>query len=544
MYLIIGIGSHAEVIEEIFHSNDIFDDVYFASYGDVSCTKKRYLGNIFNIPAIQQYECILGIGDNKVRYEAEKDLEKLSLRYTNAIHKNVYISKNLKIGVGNVLCSGVSIGTSSVLGNHNIINTNSSIDHHCTIHNFVHVAPNCGLCGNVKVQTGSFIGVGCNIVPSISTPPWSFYKAHTLVREGREKIAIYEPYLERCDASINDAIRSGWISSQGPYLKKAASQLQEMVGAKHVLLVSNGTVATHCAFMALKYKYPNISKIYVPNNVYVAAINCALMEYSLSSLELVPINEKTLNMITDVETFDIGSAVLIVHNVGNIIHVPRLKQLRPDLIFVEDNCEGLFGTYGGKYTGSTDSTLCSSVSFFANKTITCGEGGAIFTNDSDVYEYLSRKINQGNTSVRYLHDMHAYNYRMTNLQAALLYDQLLVAPEIRTRKSKIFERYRSELKGIATLPEFEENTTPAEWMMCIRIPGSFYSNFEKYMNERGIETRPFFYPLHKHSHLSSFPIDENAIKLHQECCMIPSHPRLSETEQIYIIDTIKGYKVI
>jgi perosamine synthetase len=543
MYLIIGVGSHSEVIEEIFHSNDLFD-VYFASYGNISCNKEKYLGNIFNIPNIQEYECIIGIGDNKLRYEAEKDLQKLSLRYTNAIHKNVYISKNLKIGIGNVLCSGVSIGTSSVLGNHSIINTNSSIDHHCVIHDFVHVAPNCGLCGNVTLQCGSFIGVGCNIVPKISTPPWSFYKAHTLVKEGRDKIAIYEPYLDGCDVSITDAIRSGWISSQGAYLKKASALLREMVGANHVLLVSNGTVATHCIFMALKYKYPNISKIYVPNNVYVAAINCALMEYPMSSLELVPIDETTLNMTTRIDNFDKGSAVLIVHNVGNIIHVPRLKQRRPDLIFVEDNCEGLFGKYEDKYTGSTDATLCSSVSFFANKTITCGEGGAVFTNDTDIYEYLSKKINQGNTSTRYLHDMHAYNYRMTNLQAALLYDQLRSASIIRERKSRIFERYRCELKEVASLPKIEEDTIPSEWMMCIRIPGSFYSDFEQYMNERGIETRPFFYPLHRHTHLSSFPVDETAVKLHQESCMIPSHPHLSESEQTYIIDMIKRYKII
>jgi perosamine synthetase len=544
MYLIIGVGSHADVIEEIFHSNDIFENIFFASYGNVSCTKPGYLGNIFEISKLDQYECIIGIGDNKLRYEVEKNLQQLTIRYTNAIHKNVYISKNVKIGIGNVLCSGASIGTSCVLGNHNIINTNSSIDHHCSIYDFVHVAPNCALCGNVNVQTGSFIGVGCNIVPKISTPPWSFYKAHTLIKEGRDKIAIYKPYLEGCDSSITDAIRSGWISSQGAYLKKASTLLQEMIGAKHVLLVSNGTVATHCLFIALKYKYPTISKIYVPNNVYVAAINCALMEYPMNSLELVAIDEKTFNMSTNIHTFEKGSAVLVVHNVGNIVHVPRLKQLRPDLIFVEDNCEGLFGKYGERYTGSTDNTLCSSVSFFANKTITCGEGGAVFTNDTDVYEYLSKKINQGNGDKRYLHDMHAYNYRMTNLQAALLYDQLQVSSIIRQRKSKIFERYRSELKSIVTLPEIDKDTTPSEWMMCIRIPKSFYPVFETYMNEKGIETRPFFYPLHCHAHLSSFPVDETAVKLNEESCMIPSHPHLSENEQTYIIDMIKRYKMI
>jgi perosamine synthetase len=540
MILIIGIGSHSEVVEDIFLSQGT-TDIFFASVGNVTCTKSNYLGDVYSVPNLHLYECVVGIGDNKTRYETVKSLEPLSLTYTNAIHKTVYLSKSVQIGVGNVLCAGVSVGTSVIIENHSILNTNSSIDHHCIIKDVVHVAPNCGLCGNVCVQTGSFIGVGSNIIPNVSIKPWSFIKAHTLVKEGADKIAIYQPYLETCTKSITDAVQTGWISSQGPYLKKAADRLRERLRAKHVLLVSNGTVATHCLFLALKYKYPHIRKIYVPNNVYVAAINAALMEYPFETLQLLPIDEKTFNMLTDLDDIEKGSAVLVIHNVGNPVNVPRLKRLRPDLVFVEDNCEGLFGMYEGMYTGIGDHVLCSSVSFFANKTITCGEGGAVFTHDSDVYEYLSRKINQGVTSTRYLHDMHAYNYRMTNLQAALLYDQLNIADEILTRKHRIFERYRTALSEFAYFPAREEHTVPAEWIVCIRIPSSTYEATEKYMHDHGIEIRPFFYPLNAHAHLSAFPPNEIANRIHRETFMIPSHPSLLPNEQDYIIDVLKTY---
>lgn len=396
-------------------------------YDDYVSNIPNFLGNVYTLKNIEQYECILGIGDNKQRYEVYKKLKNIypTIVFTNAIHKNTFIASSVCIGMGNVICSGVSICSEVILGNHTIINTNSSIDHHCRLHDFIHVAPNCGVCGKVEIYAGSFLGVGSNVIPNIKIKPWSFHKAHSLIKENTGVIKIYEPYLKDCSTSIQDAIQTGWISSQGSYISKATNLLKSILHVKHVLLVSNGTTATHCLFMALKYKYPNISKIYVPNNVYVAAINSVLMEYPISMLEIMPIDIHTMNMRTD-EEYILGceqnSAILIVHNVGNIINVPRLKRLRPDIVFLEDNCEGLFGMYENYYAGTQ--SLCSSTSFFANKTITSGEGGAILTNDDDLYQYLSRKINQGNTSTRYLHDMLAYNYRMTNLQAALLYDQL------------------------------------------------------------------------------------------------------------------------
>jgi dTDP-4-amino-4,6-dideoxygalactose transaminase len=119
--------------------------------------------------------------------------------------------------------------------------------------------------------------------------------------------------------------------------------MAEILGIKYYILINNGTSAIQCLYKALKYKYPNIRKIYIPNNVFVAAWNCGLMEYPIDIFEVMKLNKSTLNIETDEEyilSLDKNACVIIVHNLGNIVNVPRLQRLRPDLIFIEDNCEG------------------------------------------------------------------------------------------------------------------------------------------------------------------------------------------------------------
>jgi perosamine synthetase len=240
-------------------------------------------------------------------------------------------------------------------------------------------------------------------------------------------IPIYQPNVTKYNKSAIEAINSSWISNHGEYIELSTLLVKEKLNIDYAILMANGTCATHCLFISIKFKYPNINKIYVPNNAYVAAWNAALMEYQYEQLEVMKMDMNKWNINTNkeyIETLDTNSAVLIVHNLGNVINVPRLKKIRPDLIFVEDNCEGLFGKYNGIFSGTSSDILCSSASFYGNKVVTTGEGGVFLTQDKEIYEYILRVYSQGMSQVRYLHDVHAYNYRMTNVEAAFLYDQL------------------------------------------------------------------------------------------------------------------------
>jgi perosamine synthetase len=360
-------------------------------------------------------------------------------------------------------------------------------------------------------------------------------------------IPIYKPYFTENNLEYaHDAIKSGWVSSQGEYLDMAKNKLKEYLNCKKIILTNNGTTATHLIALALKYKYPHINKIIVPNNVYVAAWNSFLFD---KEYELVPIDADLdtwnfdLNKLDSV--IDENSAVLIVHNIGNIIDVPKLKSKYPNTVFIEDNCEGFLGKYGDKFTGTQ--SFASSISFFGNKTLTSGEGGAFITNDSDVFEYINKIKSQGQSNEKFVHDVLGYNYRMTNVQAAILLGQLECVDEIKEKKHKIFEQYRSifENEKSISLQKIEPSTTHSEWMFGMRF-NEFTSNHKKelelHLFKMGIDTRPMFYEMNKHDYLSHIPNEDIiARKLNEQCLILPSFPQLTESQVNFIGDKILKY---
>lgn len=355
-------------------------------------------------------------------------------------------------------------------------------------------------------------------------------------------IPVYSPRI--FTESAIQALNSGWISSQGEYIQRTCDKLSEVLKIPYVVLMNNGTSATHMLIKALNYKYPTLNKIYVPNHVFVAVWNSVLYDFAKECMEVLETDPKTLNMRTDedyIQNLQRNSAVMIVHNIGNIINVPRLKRLRPDLIFVEDNCEGLFGIYEGVYSGTSPSSLCSSASFFANKTITSGEGGAFFTHDKDLYTFIYNTIHHGLSDRRYVFGMLGYNYRMTNIEAALLYDQLVHLDGIRMDKKHVFDEYTRQLGDSVVLPVCEHETISSQWMFVCGLRNVDYSDFEKHMRTQGVDTRPFFYDIQVHQHLADIP----RIPLVDDVTyfMLPSYPDLTQEQIDSVCRAVLTYKL-
>lgn len=365
-------------------------------------------------------------------------------------------------------------------------------------------------------------------------------------------INIYNPEIKKYIKSAINAIEEGWISNHGKYIELANNKLKQIIKSKYSILMSNGTCSTHCLFLSLKFKYPNINKIYVPNNCYIAAWNAALMVYNINQLEVMKMNIDTWNISTDeiyIKSLKENSAVLIVHNLGNIINVPRLKRIRPDLIFIEDNCEGMFGKYEDIFSGMSESSLCSSCSFYGNKIITTGEGGAFFTQDEEVYNYIKSVYSQGMSETKYLHNLHAYNYRMTNIQAGFLYEQLNDIDNILQNKNKIFKNYDLFLQNLVELNKVqliknEENTINAPWIYALRIINNNKTIEETtlFFKNNNIDIRPFFYPINSHKHLKYIKNDDKvSYLLNKDIIMIPSSPFITEEEQKQVIDSIYNF---
>tara|TARA_R100000951_G_C2628123_1_gene176721 strand:- start:40 stop:1158 length:1119 start_codon:yes stop_codon:yes gene_type:complete len=365
-------------------------------------------------------------------------------------------------------------------------------------------------------------------------------------------IPIYKPYLPKSVLEYaHKAVDSTWISSQGDFLYEAEEKLKQLLGVSYVQLVNNGTAATHLVAKALTYKYPHIKTLFVPNNVYVAAWNA--FKYD-NNVELIPIDadEDTWNFDLEklkeaVQELDEQCAVLVVHNLGNIVDVPALEAELPDgTIIVEDNCEGFMGTYGDHYAGTQ--SLVSSVSFFGNKTITSGEGGAVIIKDLETANYIKSVQGQGQAKgKRYIHDQLGYNYRMTNIQAALLVGQLEVLPTIKSKKEELFSYYREEFEKIegVELQKSMPNTAHSNWMTGIRVLGSpSFVAASEYLKEKGVDSRPMFYPMSYHSHLKDVAQSElevSATRLSKECIILPSYPDITKQERKQVVQSVKDY---
>lgn len=501
---------------------------------------------------------ICAIGDNETRKQIVESSQShiRPSQWANAIHPSAIVDRTVQLGFGNVVCAGSVLQTNSSIGNHCIINTNASIDHHCKLHDFVHVAPNVAVCGSVTIGQGSFIATSSSVMPKLVLAPWTFIKAGTIVKHSTGPIPMYKPYMKKSFVEhIQTVVEEGALTFSTPhnsFVKRGETLLATMSQCKYAILMNNGTSATHCLYLALKYKYPTLSKIYVPNYVYVAVWNTALYEYDKAELQVLPIDPVTLNIPQTPEflkTLDKNAALVVVHNVGNVVDVPLIKRLRPDLVVVEDNCEGFFGKYYDderkEFMPTGSASLCSSISFFANKTLTCGEGGAFLTNDEDVHAFIRKVYNQGMTQERYVHDVIGYNYRITNVQAALLYPQLEEHQHILDKKQQVFDLYKklishSNVSWIASTP----NTMRANWMIILRVKNSTYEQALRFFGENLIEVRPFFYEITRHSHLRdiSYHSQVHPQLLNQtELLMLPSYPMLQANEIKYICEKVNEY---
>ena len=357
-------------------------------------------------------------------------------------------------------------------------------------------------------------------------------------------IPVYKPFIPESSVKYaRDAVESTWISSNGKYIDLTTKKLAEIGGYKYVFLTNNGTSATHLVARSLKRFNPEVKRVLVPSACYVAAYNSLIYDDNGWDIHCTDLDPETWNM--KIEGIRLGDAVYAVHNLGNIINVPELKRTY-NCPIIEDNCEGFFGTYEEKSSGTK--SLCSSLSFFGNKNITSGEGGAFVTNNKKVYDFALKLHGQGQTKQRYIHDELGYNYRMTNIQAAILLGQLENIEHIYNNKARVFETYRKLLQwqpvdGIE-LQKNEAYTSHSMWMFGVKFKTlKSYEPARKYFSDLGIDTRPMFYSYKKHNHLNFSGEDKIATLLNSQVVVFPSYPELTNFEIEYICDKIKQFAV-
>lgn len=352
-------------------------------------------------------------------------------------------------------------------------------------------------------------------------------------------IPISKPYLPSLK-NAHLALDSRWVSSvnfENSFIERSTKLLEEITGCK-VLLVNNGTAATHLTVRCLQ-KFYGGDVIITSNNSYVAAWNSILFDkyYFFHPVEadILTWNFDLELLQEAIKKFSTAKfAVQYIHNIGNII--PIEKSPYP---IIEDNCEGFHSGYA-----KSKHSLCASISFFGNKLYTSGEGGAFLTDNPDVLDYAKHVAQQGQTNEKFIHDELAYNYRMTNIQAAILFDSLLQMETIEQERDRVWNTYLDNLFGV----NIKVQKIPfkhSHWYFGVRIPDNkSYKKVEDFFLSKGIETRPLFYPMSYHTHLKPYAKENQehiARTLNKECVLLPTFPDLTDSEIKYICQSLKEY---
>lgn len=364
---------------------------------------------------------------------------------------------------------------------------------------------------------------------------------------------------------VIDAIRSEWVSTSGSYVSRFEENIKEYLNINNAVACQSGTSAIHLALILSGVAANN--EVIVPTLTFIAAVNpikylgaepifmdcddnlnmdCNKLEEFLNN-ECILTNKGLKNKITNRYI----KAVVVVHVFGNMANVEKIRELtdKYNIKLIEDATEAL-GTYytEGKFTGRFAGTIgdFGAFSFNGNKIITTGGGGILVGQSSESIKkakYLSTQAKDD--ELYYIHDHIGYNYRMTNLQAALGVAQLENLEKFIEVKIKNYKSYQKEINNITglTLLEFNEQARNNHWFysICINNYGLDRDNLLKYLLKNKIQVRPIWKLVHTQKpylNNQTFKI-EKAIKYYNKILNIPCSSNLKEEDIEYIINALK-----
>ena len=362
---------------------------------------------------------------------------------------------------------------------------------------------------------------------------------------------------------VKECLDTEWVSSAGKYVDLFEQKIAEYTGSKYAIACVNGTAAIQVSLRLAGVKPGD--EVIVPTLTFIASVN-AIIYGNATPIFMDADNyynidsEKTIEFINNETVFKNGctynkstnkkiSAILPIHVWGNACWLDELIEIcnERNIAVVEDACESLGtfyndGKFNGKHTGTIGKLGC--LSFNGNKIITTGGGGIILTDDGALAEKAKYLTTQAKDDpVRYVHDEIGYNFRLTNIQAALGVAQLEQLPVFLKRKRDIFYQYQTALDDvegltIADVPVYADNN---HWMNLLQIDTGIYGEdreeLMKKLEEKGIQTRPVWKLNHEqkpYKDCQYYKI-ENAKKLVENSLCLPSSINITKAQSQYIV---------
>ena len=316
------------------------------------------------------------------------------------------------------------------------------------------------------------------------------------------KVPVSRPDISNIEKEyVNRALDSGWISSSGQFVDQFQKEWASQCETEYALAVSNGTVALHLILVGLGIGPGD--EVIVPSLTFIATTN--VIKYVGATPIFSDVNSETwcigienIKPIISSKT----KAIINVNLYGNPSDLLSLEKfcLERGIFLIDDAAEAPFASFSGRRVGSFGSA--SSFSFLGNKIITSGEGGAITTSNKTLWEKMKLLRDQGmDPKRRYYFTEVGYNYRLTNVQCALLCAQLSRTEELIEKRNFVYKFYDDAFQDLNFIKHqyVQELSVRSPWLYTFLLTGELASKRDEMMGglaQRGIETRPIFIPIH------------------------------------------------
>lgn len=375
-------------------------------------------------------------------------------------------------------------------------------------------------------------------------------------RDRVRQFMVLEPDIgEQEISNVLECVTSGWISSQGRFISKFEEAFADYLGGGHTIAVSNGTVALQLGLTALGIGRGD--EVIVPDFTFGASINAIIHAGATPVLADVDLETWTIDL-SELERLITPrtKAIMPVHIYGQPARIDEIKAMADakGLLIIEDCAESLGATYKGRRVGLDGDCAC--FSFFANKSITTGEGGMVVFKDAEVAQRARVLRDHGmSPTKRYWHEYAGFNFRMTNMQAAIGVAQMDRIDELLDRKKLIFQTYDSLLSGVESLSLLPSNdwSENSNWLYTLILTGHEEGARDQLianLGYRGIDARPGFYPMHEMKPYSEYGHGNYPVSsyLSANSICLPSSFGLSNDEILHIaeifIDELSSYKKV
>jgi perosamine synthetase len=352
------------------------------------------------------------------------------------------------------------------------------------------------------------------------------------------------------EAYVLEAVRSSWISSTGSFVARFEREFAALAGTRAAIGVSNGTLALHLALMTVDLRPGD--EVLVPSLTYVATANA--VRYCGAEPVFVDVDPATWCLdpaLIEQKITRRTKGIIPVHLYGHPADMDAINDIAAThgLWVVEDAAEAHLARYKGRPAGSLG--RIGVFSFYGNKVLTSGEGGAVTLDDPALEQRARALRGQGvDPKRRYFFPIVGYNYRLTNVACAILCAQIERARDMVARRRHLFARYRERLEGVPGIG-FQPVAAWAEatpWLFCVTVDAKAYGRsrdeFMGWLAENGIETRPFFIPVHRlppyreqaRARGEDLPVTD---RLGASGVNLPTHTKLDESDVDRVADAIR-----